>query len=436
VTRAKPAGTSLLYCYPELSYEHLQPELFIPMRWRIFGILAFLYLLAYFYRVSMAVLAGDLARDLDLNAMQLGTLSGAFFYAFAFAQLPMGPFLDRYGGKRVILLTGISTTFGVLLFSHASTYYSALAGRIFIGLGSASVLMGALQIFTNWFDKQEFGKISGFIIAVGNLGNIAATAPLAWAAGNLGWRYPFNCMAVLQALSLLLTLCFVHERPGSPHSVKGSQRQPFFSGLKVVFSSPSYWYMSFLAFSWYASYMAVQGLWGGPYLVDCFYLSKESAGNILFFISLGFLCGCSVIGNVTDRLIRSPKRTLLFGQVAQVIFISLFLGGFERLNPFFLKPVFFAFGLTVSSGVAIYPLIRESFPVQITGTALTAVNFFILLGAASMQHAMGAIIGIFPYNASGTTHPPSAYHTAFILPVIFLVASIILFTKVKETRLA
>ncbi|MBI5656862.1 MAG: MFS transporter, partial [Geobacter sp.] len=60
-------------------------------RWRLFSILSFLYLLAYFYRVSMAVLAGDLSRDLALDAVQLGTLSGAFFYAFAVTQLPLGP---------------------------------------------------------------------------------------------------------------------------------------------------------------------------------------------------------------------------------------------------------------------------------------------------------------------------------------------------------
>ena len=68
-------------------------------RWKIFAVLALMYILAYFFRISMAVVARDLAADLTLSAAQLGTLSGVFFYIYAFVQIPLGPLLDRFGGR-------------------------------------------------------------------------------------------------------------------------------------------------------------------------------------------------------------------------------------------------------------------------------------------------------------------------------------------------
>jgi len=46
----------------------------------IFTILSGLFVLSQFYRVSNAVIAPDLIRDLHLNAEMFGMLGGAFFY--------------------------------------------------------------------------------------------------------------------------------------------------------------------------------------------------------------------------------------------------------------------------------------------------------------------------------------------------------------------
>jgi len=107
-----------------------------------------------------------------------------------------------------------------------------------------------------------------------------------------------------------------------------------------------------------------------------------------------------------------------------------FLGWIEFLPQPLLMAVFFAIGLAVSSGVMIYPIIRAMFPVRIVGTALTSLNFFVLMGAASTQQIMGVIIGTYG-NGTGEV-PPAAYHTAFLLPVVCLTAAIVLFLCAKD----
>lgn len=401
-------------------------------RWRIFAVLAFMYVLAYFYRVSMAVMARDLSLELRLTAAELGTLSGVFFYAFAFTQLPLGPFLDRFGGKRVVLLTGVVTTIGLALFAHSSSYYSAMAGRILIGVGSASVLMSALKIFTNWFDRHEFARVSGFIIAVGNIGNLSATAPLAIAIAAFGWRTSFIAVGILQVLCLFLVQWGVRDHPTEETGGSPSPHPPLspLAGLGAVFGTTTYWLISCLAFFWYANYMAVQGLWGGPYLMELLGMSRSQAGICLLATSAGFLIGCLFVGKVADSLFRSRKKTILAGQTALLGFMSMFLGLAELLPRPLLFACFFLMGVAVSSGVAVYPLIRETFPHGIIGTALTAVNFFILLGAATMQQLMGHYIERFPRGPAG--YPAQAYHGAFLIPVSGLALALVLFLFIQE----
>lgn len=393
-------------------------------RWRIFSAFALLYILAYFYRIALAVMAKDLAAEAHLSAAQLGTLSGAFFYAFALTQIPLGPLLDRFGGKKVALCCGIITTIGLVLFTAASSYPALLAGRILLGIGSGSVLMSALRTFTHWFDMKEFGKVSGFIIAVGNLGNIAGTAPFAWAMTSVGWRLTFWVVALLQLIVLLIVWIFVQETPEkSPERVR---HQSLSESFGKVIREKTYWYLVLIAFFWYAGYMAVQGLWGGPYLQDVAGLSRQAASACLFASSLGFLVGSTQVGRFAE-LLHSQQKVMLRGETLLCVCLLYFILPPLHLPMITLVGLFFILGLAVSSGVAIYPLIRERFPHEIIGTALTSVNLFILLGAAAMQQVMGWVINQYP--SVNAAYPAEAYRTAFSIPVAGLLVALLLFSR-------
>src|SRR5512133_2907012 len=90
-------------------------------RWVLFAVLALIYILVYFYRVSLAVVAGDISRELSLSPADLGRLSGILFYVYAVAQLPLGPLIDRFGGRVVISGSGVLTTIGGALFAAAGS---------------------------------------------------------------------------------------------------------------------------------------------------------------------------------------------------------------------------------------------------------------------------------------------------------------------------
>ena len=144
-------------------------------------------------------------------------------------------------------------------------------------------------------------------------------------------------------------------------------------------------------------------------------LSRAETGGLLMYTSLGFIAGSLMIDGIARRLLHSYKKTLLAGQALLLLLMTGFLGGAELLSSAALAALFFLLGVAVSSGVMIYPIIRSMFSVRIVGTALTSLNFFVLMGAASMQQVMGVIIGSFLKMTPAL--PARAFHAAFQVPI-------------------
>jgi len=403
-------------------------------RWVIFFVLALVYILVYFYRVSLAVVAQDVARELKLSPAQLGSLASILFYVYAAAQLPLGPMIDRLGSRLVISGCGILTALGGVLFAQAGTMGQAMVARVLLGLGTSCVLMATFTIFSHWFTKQEFGRVSGFMVAVGNLGNLGGTAPLALAVSLVGWRQSFLAVGILQALLTVLVFLVVRDRPPASKSAGGMEPALAPIGMlaawKEIFGNRDFWFLGAIAFTWYGNYLAVQGLWGGPYLMEVLQLSRDGAGRMLMCTSLGFISGSLVVDSIARKLLHSYKKTLLAGQLALLLLMTAFQGPAEALPAPVLAALFYALGLAVSSGVMIYPIVRSMFSVRIVGTALTSLNFFVLMGAASMQQVMGVIVGSFVKHTPGAS--AQAFHAAFQFPVAAQAIAVALFFFAKD----
>jgi len=413
-------------------------------RWVLFVVLALMYILVYFYRVSLAVVAGDISRELHLTPQQLGSLSGILFYVYAVAQLPLGPLIDRLGSRLVISASGVLTAIGGILFSQAGNLATAMAARILIGIGTASVLMATFTVFSHWYSKQEFGRVSGLMVAVGNLGNLFATAPLALAVAAIGWRSSFLVIGICQILVTVLVFGMVRDKPNvsatadaapdspplAPPLNQGERTEGVMAAWSTIFRDRDFWLLGGIAFAWYGNYLALQGLWGGPYLMDLLHLSRSWTGQTLMFTSLGFIAGSTMTDSIARRVFCSYKKTLLAGQLALLLLMTGFLGWVELLPQALLMAFFFAIGLAVSSGVMIYPIIRSMFPVRIVGTALTSLNFFVLMGAAITQQIMGIIIGAWD-GPTAEAHS-AALHSAFLFPVVALALTIVLFMRARD----
>jgi MFS family permease len=148
-----------------------------------------------FFRLSVTVISPDLARDLNLNAVQLGSLSAAFFYAFAVTQVPLGLALDSIGARSVMTVLSVVGILGAVLFALAQTAGQAVWGRILLGIGMSGNLMGLLVLMAAWFPAERFATLLGLFVGIGSVG--ACWPPPLWhcwpggsAGGGVSWPLP------------------------------------------------------------------------------------------------------------------------------------------------------------------------------------------------------------------------------------------------------
>ena len=407
--------------------------------WTVFAILAAVFVFSYFIRLSTGVLGPTLMEDLRLDVEQLGLLAGAFFYAFALCQIPVGVALDSFSPKYVLLATLMPAIAGCALFALAGGFSTALWGRILIGVGMSSMLMGSLKIFGNWFHQDRFAFLSGMMLSLGNLGAFVSASPLVLAAAMIGWRNCFWAFTMFLVLAFFAILFFIKDRPETDHtsseSPAASDRSRYgiagLSSLGVVFLDRNFWIISLSAFIRYGSLISVQGFLGTLYLVQVLGYPAQKAGNILSMIAIGYLVGSPLMGRLSDSMFRSRKKVMVWGLLLYTLFIPFFL--FDPDNELLWYVVFFALGFFASVGAVSFAHVKELFPKEISGVALTANNLFNIGGVAVGQHVIGMLMARYPATVMG--YSVGAYHAAFTALFLSSLFGFLLYLFVKDSRI-
>src|SRR5262252_2001383 len=72
------------------------------VRWKIFLMMLFLISINYIDRASLSVAMPLISKEFDIGPATQGLLLSAFFWTYAFMQIPGGMLADRYGPRAVI----------------------------------------------------------------------------------------------------------------------------------------------------------------------------------------------------------------------------------------------------------------------------------------------------------------------------------------------
>ena len=70
-------------------------------KWGIWSVLTFSFVIAYFLRLSTAVISDNLSLELGFSNIEISNIASFTLYAYALMQIPGGILLDRYGPRKV-----------------------------------------------------------------------------------------------------------------------------------------------------------------------------------------------------------------------------------------------------------------------------------------------------------------------------------------------
>jgi MFS family permease len=375
------------------------------------------YFLSFFFRNVNAVISRDLAGEFSLTPADLGFLTSMYLLAFAAFQLPLGVLLDRYGPRRVVAALLCVAAAGALVFALARDFTMLSVGRALIGLGVSAGLMGAIKAFTLWFPLSRLATLNGLYLAAGGIGGLSATAPAEALLGPLGWRFLFFLLSAMSVGAALLVFFIVPEKklPGEGTSLR---RQ--IAGFGEIFASLPFWRIVLPLVICHGSYLALQGLWLGPWLYDVAGLPRAAVANYLLTTAVAYTLGSVFFGVTSDRLAAAGvSRMTMFklGLGVSLVAFVLIAAGMKGA----LGAILALYGFTTISAALAYALLTMLFPPEMTGRVNTASNVLMFGIAFIFQWAIGAVLRLYPV-ADGR-YSPDGYLAAFgILAALQVIA--------------
>jgi sugar phosphate permease len=311
------------------------------IRWLIIGMCFLANAISYIDRANLAIATPAISAELGFSALEMGFVLSAFFWTYAFMQLPAGWFVDRIGVKISLAVAVTWWSIFTIATGLARTVTQFVAMRLMLGVGEAASLPSFTKVAFNWFPRSERG-IACSIFNSGSATGSALSIPLVtWLILAVGWRGAFVVTGLL-GVGWALVWWFIYREPErhrhiAPAQVDAllAQRGPPPSTIATVkvswldlFRYRTIWGLMIGLFCLnFAIYFFIT--WFPSYLLDVRGFSLKSLGTLGMLPALMAIPGNWLGGYTSDRLMRmgwSPtkaRKTCLAGGMLMSSSIAL-----------------------------------------------------------------------------------------------------------------
>lgn len=164
------------------------------------------------------------------------------------------------------------------------------------------------------------------------------------------------------------------------------------AGLTGVLGSRAFWRYVPQSALIIGGFMAFQGLWAVPWLMNFGGLPREAAAHHLLLMGSGMLAGFLGIAFGVEPLARrglSALRLLQGGMGLGLLATLLIVLGVGTGGP-----LWFGFGLVFSVGNLAYALLQAHYPPTLAGRVNTALNLMVFVGAFGIQWGFGTAVDL------------------------------------------
>lgn len=143
---------------------------------------------------------------LDIPEALLGTLVSAYSAMVGVFAVISGPFSDRFGRRRILLVGSGVMALGLLAHAGVQGYGSFILVRTFTGIAGGVLSGAAVSYIGDYFPYERRGWATGWVMSGTAFGQIIGIPLGVVLAGAFGFRTPFLLFALFMVGTFLLIL--------------------------------------------------------------------------------------------------------------------------------------------------------------------------------------------------------------------------------------
>lgn len=199
---------------------------------------------------------------LGIRETLLGTLVAAYSLMVGIFAVIAGPFSDRIGRRRILLLGTGTMTVALALHVFVTGYASFIGVRLLAGMAGGVLSGAAVSYVGDYFPYERRGWATGWIMSGWGAGQILGIPLGVVLAGAFGFRAPFYLFALATGLTFLLVF-FRLPQPDvarSPDPVTPAGTVRAYASLvrrPGVLGAVGAFFLTFLGISLYVVYLPI-----------------------------------------------------------------------------------------------------------------------------------------------------------------------------------
>jgi predicted MFS family arabinose efflux permease len=303
----------------------------------------------------------------------VAAISASSFICYAASQAFAGRLLDRWGGRRVLLVGLASIAIAYLGAAFATELWHAfLLIGVVAGLGSGFAAIFTLNYIAAGIVRSRSGIAFGVLTAAGAGGQVVVL-PIATAALGLSLRVALITVAAALAVAFVV-VSFVVRDPEAGQSTRTGG-----GGFATIARTPGFWLLLVPFFICGYTSTGLTDTHLIPYATD-HHIAEATASAALATLAAFNVVGVLVAGFLTDRVDRGKLLAATYTARAASLFV---LPALTSAGPIFVFAAFF--------GLADYATVPPT--TSLTRSVCKQGGWGFALGLIGASHQVGSALG-------------------------------------------
>jgi predicted MFS family arabinose efflux permease len=387
--------------------------------WATWSLATLFYAYQYILRVAPNVLKDDIMSKYAIDDRIFGQYAGTYYLGYSLIHIPLGLLLDRFGPKRIMPIFLMLSIIGMAPLAFTDFWAYPIIGRVLVGIGSSSAILGVFKIIRMTFDASKFTWMLSISVTIGLLGAIFGGAPLNALHASMGLE---NIVLVLMAAGTALAILLYFVTPQITHQKSDVN---LWGEVKAVMTNRYVLAVCLLSGLMVGPLEGFADAWAKSFLKSVYGFSNETAAGLPSWIFIGMCFG----GPTLSLLAKKVKNDLLVVLFCGLVMMLAFLGIITATIPasvLVLRAVFFVVGLMCAYQILTIGNVSIKVPPQFAGLTSAVANMLIMIFGYLFHTSIGFILFLFSGvdDTNAVYSSDAMFYAIGIIPAALMVACI------------